>query len=159
MALQYLENSYVTLNEANTYLSDRYGSDAWALLSNDGKEDLLVSATRSLDQEIWTGVAVSTSQLLAWPRSGTYFEPKQGTIVDLPEDMPPLRIKEATYEMALHYIGNPDALATGSTVSSMKVGSIELTGIRAASSTSSAARTAYKPLLANSGSSNVWRAW
>ena len=159
MALKYLENSYVTLDSANKYFADRVGASTWVALSNDEKEDLLVTATRTLDQEIWTGVAVSTSQLLAWPRSGSYYEPKQGYQVSLDETSAPLRVQEATFELALHYMGNPDSLKTSSSVDSLKVGSIELTGIRASSKTPSTSKTLYKPLLVSGGSHEVWRAW
>jgi len=159
MALKYLENSYVTLNEANEYFADRYGAEVWVSLDNNAKDDLLVTATRTLDQEVWTGVAVSTSQSLSWPRSGTYYEPKQGYVIELPEDSIPQRIKEATFELALHYINSPEALTSSSTVDSLKVGSIELTKIRSSAKAPGKARDSYKLLLANSGSAAVWRAW
>lgn len=152
------ENSYVTLDEANAYFADSSNAAEWQALSNDGKEDALVSSTRVLDKESWVGVAVSTSQSLAFPRSGSYYDPKYGQVVYFDEEDTPSRVKEATFEMALHLLKNPDSLNSASTVKELKVGSIELKGLSTLQTVPSTASKLIRPVLNNT--SNIpWRAW
>jgi len=161
MAIQYKTNSYVTLDEANAYFANRSDSANWLSLNNNRKEDLLVTATNYLDDSVeFVGVAVSTSQPLAWPRLGSYFDPKYGSTVLLPETEVPDRVKRATNEMALHLIDNPGVLSSSAIVDEIKVGAISLKDIRNPSKAPHTVRLALGPLRRGfGGTSAMWRSW
>jgi hypothetical protein len=162
MALVYLSNSYVNLGDANQYFADRVGTASWDALDNNAKEDALVSATRQLDEQyVYLGYAVSTSQPLAWPRVGSYEDPKLGLLVELDPENSPERLKVATYEMALHLLNNPSVLENTPSVDSIKVGSIELSGLGNQPGTPKGFAQIISPLTTSgsSGRSTVWRAW
>jgi hypothetical protein len=160
MAIQYKTNSYVTLDEANAYFANRSDSNSWLALNNNQKEDHLVTATNYLEDSVeFVGVAVSTSQPLAWPRVGSYFEPKYGSTVALPETEVPDRVKRATFEMALHLIDNPGVLSTSTVVEDITVGSISLREIRNPSKLPHMVRKTLGSLRGGSSGSSPWRAW
>lgn len=159
MALTINVNSYVTLDEANAYFATRADSDKWFALDNNAKEDAIVTATNYLDDTSeYVGVAVSTSQALAWPRSGTYYEPKFGQQIDLDETVAPDRVKRAVYEMALHLVENPCVLSTTATMDGVQVGSMMLTDYKEPSRKPHMVRKVIAPLLQSSGN-GLWRAW
>ncbi len=60
-------NSYVTLDEATTYLDDQLNSSAFQTNAED-QTRALISATRELDLVRWNGQVVDDTQVLAWPR-------------------------------------------------------------------------------------------
>ena len=65
-------NSYVTLEEANTYLGERLHADAWASASDSDKEKALLTACRYLEQlRYWDGnrpAFTDPRQRLTFPR-------------------------------------------------------------------------------------------
>lgn len=63
-------NSYVSVAEADTYLSYSAQRAAWGALSDDGKIAALVQAARMLNGAAWKGSKVDIAQPLAWPRYG-----------------------------------------------------------------------------------------
>ena len=63
-------NSYLTVAAADGLADDRLGTLAWATATTDNKGRALITATRYLDQLEWLGSRASTTQALAWPRSG-----------------------------------------------------------------------------------------
>lgn len=68
MSIDVGTNSYVTVEEADAYFSDRYGYDKWASETN--KEGALISATQQLDNLcVWSGFKVDSEQDLAFPRN------------------------------------------------------------------------------------------
>jgi hypothetical protein len=159
MAIQYKTNSYVTLDEANAYFANRSDSSGWLNLNNNQKEDYLVTATNYLEDTVeYTGIAVSTSQPLAFPRAGSYFEPKYGVTVNFPESDVPSRVKKSAYEMALHLIENPGVLSSKATVDSFQVGTINLSDVRKPSRLPHTVRKALDPVLGSMGTT-PWRAW
>jgi hypothetical protein len=125
MALEKGVNSYVTLIEANDFFQMRLDVAAWEQASNITREQALVTATGLLDTLEWTGVAISDSQLLAFPRIGFYFDPKLGYETYLPETVP-IRIILATCELAYHLLNNDGLLDDTGTVTDLSVGSISL---------------------------------
>lgn len=60
-------NTYATRAQANTYLGDSSRASAWAFLSNDAKDQALLTATRLFERQCWIGTQTGTMQ---WPRSG-----------------------------------------------------------------------------------------
>jgi hypothetical protein len=159
MAIKLNVNSYVTLDEANAYFIDRSDSDKWHLLNNNDKEEYITTATRYLDDAVtYVGVAVSTSQPLAWPREGSYFDDKFNDTVSFKDPDRPDRLQKATFEMAMHLIENPGVLNSTTTVDNISVSSIKLSGIQNPSRLPHIVRKALGN-LAEFGGNTPWRAW
>jgi hypothetical protein len=159
MAIKLNVNSYVTLDEANAYFIDRSHSDKWHVLNNNDKEEYLTTATSYLDDVItYVGVAVSTSQPLAWPREGSYFDDRYMDMVSFKDPERPARLQKATFEMAMHLIENPCVLETTHKVESVAVASIKLTKIEYPARLPHLVRRALGP-LADFGGLAPWRAW
>ena len=78
-------NSYATVVEGDTFFADRIDVDAWVSATDPKKGQALVTATSVLDNMTWTGVVLDVNQLLAFPRSGTYFDPRLGMDIELSE--------------------------------------------------------------------------
>ena len=111
-------NSYLTIEEANDYFDTRLPIAGWTNADEDTKAALLIMATRTLDslltplktyvpasgsasayfrvRRAWTGSPASTTQRLAWPRSGMY--DRNGNAI--PTTVIPHELKEATAELA-----------------------------------------------------------
>jgi len=107
-------NSFTTVEAAQNYIDTRVHSEAWDLI--DDKEKALMSATRTISKVLqarraytagppagywirptWTGFVATTTQVLPWPRIGMYDE--NGN--EIPVDVYPTALQEATAEMAL----------------------------------------------------------
>ena len=117
-------NSYVTLDEANTYFLSRANSSAWNNITDDEiKKALLISATDRINYEKFDGFLSNTSQALSFPR--TDLPLIDGRNVD---DIIPKQIKKAVYELAIHLktvdISKKDLI--DAPISELKVGSIGL---------------------------------
>jgi hypothetical protein len=65
-------NSYLSVSAAEDYFSGKFGSDEWLDFSEPDKQKLLVTSTRLLDTNVYSGKKTSSSQSLEWPRSGIY---------------------------------------------------------------------------------------
>jgi hypothetical protein len=156
MALVKGTNSYATLEEANTYFLDRLDVNAWTAASDTQKSQALVTATSILDRMDWTGVAISEAQALAFPRSGSYFEPKIGYVIELPAIVPD-RIIKATFEQAYHLLNNDGLLDNTGSVNSLQVGTISLDIKTNPSVMPSVVLNLVKPLQSNGGARLWWR--
>ncbi len=157
MALTKGTNSYVNVSEAEAYFADRLDVAAWTSASADQKAQSLVTATMLLDGLPWGGCVVSDSQALAWPRQGSYFDPRKGYVVDMPETVPQTIIT-ATFEVAYHLLNNDGLLDDTGSVKNLQVGSIQLEDIQSPSSIPKHIRRQFAPLLVNGGSASWWRA-
>lgn len=153
MALVKGTNSYVTVAEADAYFETRIDSDIWFDASNSEKIQALVTSTAVLDQMSWAGVAVSAEQSLAFPRNGSYFDPRAGQVVMI--DGVPSRIVQACYEQALHLLSNEGLYSSTGSVTSLQVGRIQLDTIISPESIAPVSNRLVKPLLVNSGA-NMW---
>nr|HPG64642.1 hypothetical protein [Saccharofermentans sp.] len=129
MALVKGTNSYVTVAEANTYFSDRLDAAAWVAADDVIKAQALVTATGLFEDLRWAGVAISESQPLAFPRTGSYFDPRLGTFVYINNETPG-RISKATNELALHLLENDSVLDDTGSVGSITLEGISITNIR-----------------------------
>ncbi len=90
-------NSYVTLLEADDYLSIKPNSSAWEALDDVVREKYLMWATRLLDQRAkWAGTKAFQDSALAWPR--LYVIDREGYPVA--GDIVPDEVKAATIEIA-----------------------------------------------------------
>lgn len=109
-------NCYVTQAEANSYFQGAIHGDAWDAASNEDKDRALVTATRMLDRLRWTGSRASTSQDLAFPRSGV--SDRYG--VAIASTVIPTDLKEAVYELAASLIDNSAGASGGSGAGNVK---------------------------------------
>jgi hypothetical protein len=157
MALVKNTNSYATVEEANTYFSDRLDVAAWTDAPDSQKSQSLISATMQLDDLRWVGVAVSENQPLAFPRTGEYFDPKKGIIVALTTSVPN-EIIRATFELAYHFLNNDGLLDDVGSVKNISVGNIQLTDIKRPSKIPLYIREKIQPLLQRGGTNIWWRA-
>jgi len=94
-------NSYVTLLEAEEYFGARLFSDNWNNASEANKIAALIQATKRIDREKFYGDRVSSTQKLAFPRSGISY-------IDnvLYDGIIPEQIKDATCEVAIYMLSN-----------------------------------------------------
>jgi hypothetical protein len=157
MALGKSVNSYATVAEADAYFVDRLDVAAWVNASSDEKAQALVTATSQLDLMEWVGIAVSVDQALAFPRVGSYYEPRVGMEVELTSTVP-TRIVKATYELAYHFLNNDGILDDTGSVVDLQIASISLTKVRNANSLPAVVKKLVAPLRLNGGSSAWWRA-
>lgn len=155
MALVVGTNSYVNVADTDVYFADRLGIAAWTASNATVKAQALITATSYLDNLQWIGSTIGVSQALAFPRVAEYFDPRTGSVEYL--SGVPDRIIKATMELALHYVANPDALDSVSSVKSLEVGSVKLTNILPTPRVPHAVTQLIKPLRVNSGN-NWWRA-
>ena len=90
-------NSYVTVAEADTYFDERHEATAWTDTSDpDVKVRALITATRRIDLEHFEGRKTAETQALEWPRCGATDDN-----FEVSSDIIPVRVKHATFEMAL----------------------------------------------------------
>jgi hypothetical protein len=143
--------------EANSYFENRLDVAAWTEASEAVKAQALVTATSVLNDQKWIGTAISDSQKLAFPRSGSYFDPRLGYEVYLTDEVPD-RILNATYEMAYHLLNNDGVLDDTGSVSNLQVGQISLSIKTSASTIPSSVKRLINPLLINAGTNMWWRA-
>lgn len=158
MALKKGTNSYATQAEAETYFEDRLDVAAWNSADDDQKEQALVTATSMLDGLSWEGVAADENQPLAFPRVGSYFDPRVGIEVTLDGVTVPTRIQKATYELAYHLLNNDGLLDDAGSMINLEVSVIKLSKIRRPSELPSMVKRLIKPILLNAGSNAWWRA-
>lgn len=157
MALVKGTNSYGTVAEADSYFADRIDVIAWTSGSELQKPQALVTATSILDEKIWAGTAVSELQLLAFPRVGGYYDPKLGINVTFSSTVPN-RIIVATFELAHHLLNNDGLLDDVGDVIDLSIGPIKLSKVQKPSVVPLNILNIIKPLLANSGANNWFRA-
>jgi hypothetical protein len=149
MALIKGTNSYSTVEEADSYFEDRLDASAWVNADEDLKSQALVTATSILDNRNWIGRAISQDQLLAFPRSGNYFDPKTGYNINLSSEVP-RRIIKACQELAYHLMNNDGLLDETDSIENITVSTINLTNIQKANLIPSAVKNLIRPLESNS---------
>lgn len=102
-------NSYVSLAQASTYFEDRLDTDLWDTAEGDGTAaPALIMATRILEHESYQGCRTTSTQALAWPRSGVAYEDRWGW---WPSDAIPACVQQAQCELALALLKEPDQLS------------------------------------------------
>jgi hypothetical protein len=157
MALSKGTNSYATVAEADSYFEDRLDVAAWTSASAEQKAQALTTATAYLDSLEWLGSVVSSSQALAFPRTGSYFDPRLGLNVTLTSSIPE-RVVKATFELAYHLLNNDGLFDDTGSVVNLQIASIHLGKIQATNKISGTVRRLIQPLLLNKGSRTWWRA-
>lgn len=152
-------NSYVSVSEADSYLSDRLDVAAWTNAPTEQKSQALITATAYLDGLVWIGTVVSESQSLAFPRVGSYDDPFIGATVYF-GNTPPKRITDATIELAYHFLNNDGILDDTGGAESISISGIAIMKPKLANKIPEVVRTKIYPLLKSSqrGNNTWWRA-
>jgi hypothetical protein len=156
MALVLGSNSFATVEEFDQYCGDRLDMSEAFAADPAVKAAALVSASDLLNELSWTGVVVDVNQSLAFPRSGSYFDPRVGGRIALSGI--PVRVKTATLELAHHLIANEGVQNSSGGVKDLQVGSIQLSNIRETPVIPTKVLNIIRPILINQGSSGWWRA-
>lgn len=141
-------NSYSAVADADTYFSDRLGTDAWTAAITATKEKALVTATRMLDRQTWEGTKTVTTpeHPLAWSRTGV--TDKYGNDVD--PDTLPAAFLAGVYELALALLVDltiQEVVNTGNLNKRLKAGSVEIEYFRPSADTATRFPTVIQELL------------
>ena len=157
MALSKGTNSFATVSEADKYFEDRLDSAAWTAATAAQRAQALVTATSMLCELEWSGAASDSSQPLAFPRTGQFYDPMYGTVVEL-SGSTPARVVRATYELAYHLLNNDGLLDETGGARDISVGTINLSLLQKPARIPQAIRKMVGPLLVNGGARIWWRA-
>ena len=115
-------NSYVTVAEADTYVTTIGGNSNWTSTTTSEKEGALIYATVWLDsQYAWYGLISAPTQALGWPRIA-FYDHEGRPITGIPQ-----KVKNATIEMALQHISTGLNSAEEGNVKSEKIGDASIT--------------------------------
>ena len=88
------DNSYVALDDANTYFNERLNVQSWDEAEDDDKNRALIMATTAIDHLNFTGGKTDEDQVLQFPRYD--------------DSSVPTEIEQATYECALALLDGVD---------------------------------------------------
>lgn len=115
-------NSFVSIDEADTYLDNRLNTSAWTAASDDDKARGLIDASRDLSalEPQLQGYRTDSTQALCWPRR--YVINRKAPIntpigisgfPEYADDSIPVDWKSATIELAFEYVsaGDPSGAA------------------------------------------------
>ena len=94
MTIELYKNSFVTLEDAQTYFEERYDSNDWFALEEEDKEKLLITASKKINTFDFVGEPLEDNQPMAFPRDYA-----------LPQD-----IKDAVCEEAISLISKADSI-------------------------------------------------
>jgi hypothetical protein len=110
-------NSFVTHAEFEAYMDGRLNADAFNAATFLERTQALVEATRDLSARPWQGRRVTATQALSWPRQWAH-DPDSPTQDYFATTVIPIRIKRATYELALAFLkaGDVDVASLDETV-------------------------------------------
>lgn len=112
-----LANAYCDVATATLLLSEQLYTTDWTTATVPEQETSLIWATRLLDEQMyWPGYPTTTTQALAWPRSGVI--DCHGRPVD-PMSIP-LDVQRATATYALALLSDPSQGSTGVPVGTVK---------------------------------------
>ena len=117
-------NSYVTVAEADTYLSTNKYYSAWADYDDEDKANVLIIASRLIDSYMnWFGTKTVESSAMRWPREGVYsLDGVEISSVSIPQNL-----KNAVCEFAYtQYSTNREQESGSLGISELKVDVIEL---------------------------------
>lgn len=120
--------AYVSVADADTYISRSASAAAWAAKTTPEKEALIVQGARLLDAVPWTGYKAVLNQPMAWPRVAVPYAGVFGAAFPArpgfwPEGSIPVEVKNANSELARLCIeGDRSADVEGAGMKSVKVG-------------------------------------
>lgn len=116
--------AFGSVAEADTYFEiDPNFAATWAALTTSAKQARIARASRILAQRTsWRGLKVYETSGLPWPRTGVYDREK----ILVADDVVPVAVKQATFELIKYLDGNDFAGADVEHVKSMKVDVLEI---------------------------------
>ncbi len=117
-------NSYASVADGDAYFEGHLYASAWTAATSDTKAAALVMATRLVDSQFqFNGYRAHETQALQWPRGD--LEDDKGENLD--EDTIPVRLKNATAELACYLIESDTTAALASEgIASLSIGSIKM---------------------------------
>jgi len=98
------ENSYIDIDDADSYFATKYGAEAWADLSDETKDKLLITATQKIDNLTLKGRKFVYTQTLNFPRYICVDRELQQAYIGSPginDGTIPIQVEKATCEEAL----------------------------------------------------------
>lgn len=102
--------SYASVAFADDYMQANIQNTAWAEQDTETKQNLLMWASRYLDQRaVWNGKRAKATSGLRWPRIGVH--DRDGTLIE--QDEIPQQLQEAVVEMARYLLVSDRALERG----------------------------------------------
>lgn len=99
-------NSYLTVVAADDLANLYLGTLNWSTTSTDNKGRALIMATRYLDELSFIGEKAAATQALLWPRTSAECGDWSFTSSEIPKP-----IKQATFDLAEHLLGDSTALS------------------------------------------------
>jgi hypothetical protein len=125
MPLTLFEDTFVTMADADLL---NQADSRWATASTLEKEEALRTATLTLNDTPWLSRSVSPSQTLTWPRETfSFYDPAMSLSVEVVEGTVPQRLKQATANLAKHYLRFPQVIAgQDPTYDRLKIGPLEI---------------------------------
>lgn len=98
-------NSFVSLEEADTYLEAHLQATEWAVFNEEQKKAALISSTREINQLRFSGRKATTSQALSWPRTGI-IDYDGFSVTGIPQ-----ALKDAVCELSIYRLTEDDRIA------------------------------------------------
>lgn len=96
------ENSYIDIDDADAYFATRYGASAWAALSDETKDQLLITATQRIDSLTLKGRKYVYTQTLNFPRYIDYYPDNPAFYgLNVNSGITPAEVEKAVCEEAL----------------------------------------------------------
>ena len=111
--------SFATLEQANTYHSEKLHSSAWSDALNEDKEKALKQATKKLSQLNWRGDPLEVDQAQAFPR--VINRAGFGVVYEFPNFL-----VSATCELALFLLKNDTAGAGADNIKSVSLAGMKV---------------------------------
>lgn len=151
-------DTYLSVADADTYWSNR-NSSTWSDASTEEKEAALREATQYIDGAyLFIGEIVSSSQILAFPRSGLEIRSGNFKFHYTDSSTIPFMVENATAELALEALSARllESKERGGRVKREKVGQIEIeyTDFAPSNKTYDFVTNILRPLLKSGGGSS-----
>lgn len=102
-------NSYLSVAGADSIAEGMVGTLSWASATNNDKIKALITATNGLETLGWVGLRATTTQALAWPRTGAVCGDK-----NYGDDEIPREIELSTFDLANALLADPTLLRSSS---------------------------------------------
>ena len=121
-------NSYISVATGDDLANLYLGTLQWSSASSDAKGRALIMATRYLDQLEWIGSRATTTQALAWPRTGAACGEWSFTSSEIPQP-----IKQACFDLAEALLGDATLLRSAGAGSAELIPGIPNASLKSAS--------------------------
>lgn len=139
-------NTYVSSADADTYLMDSLRGAPWVSLDPDTKAQALITATRLLEKQCWSGAKTDPLQALSFPR--TNLLDGYGNVLD--SSVVPEAVVEAEIELAFE-LSQDTSLetsgGTGSNTQTLKAGSASISYFRPTAGANGAGSPRFPPIV------------